>query len=119
MARLSLKIKGKPVNFEVGILAFRLYCEHHGIGLGNLGEHMQKKAEWAIVDLLYFGHEAYCRLNDKSNDESLDSATLWLEELKPSEFEKITAAINDTKLFGEKLSAMSKKKPEATELTKK
>ena len=118
MARLSLKIKGKPINFEVGILAFRLYCEHHEIGLADLGAHMQKKAEWAIVDLLYFSHEAYCRLNDKSNEQSIDSATLWMEELKPVEFEKITAAINDTKLFGEKLSAMSKKKPEATELKK-
>lgn len=113
MAKVSIRIKGKPINLEVGILAFRLFCEDKNIHLEDLGKHLEGAGVFGFADMLYAAHEAYCQLNNVENEYSNANATMWLENLTEAQLHKFQQAVMDTKMFGTKLSEAGNVKKKA------
>lgn len=103
MSAFSFTIKGSKVNFEMSILAFRLYCETQEISLDQLNEDLSKRNIFGISDILYSAHRAYCMLNDKELLYTKYEATEWIGELTDKEMQQVQNAILDVKMMGKSL----------------
>lgn len=103
MNLLNVKVAGEDVTCQMGILALRHYCEHHNIGLEALGTHMQRNGVFAVTDIIYFSHLAYCNLNGAGVKITRNQCTALVEEVDEAFFERVQEAILDIKLLGKTL----------------
>lgn len=103
MATVNLKLKSITVKADFNILAFRHYCDAKGIELEQLGEHMVKAGMFGITDMIYYGHIAYCDINDKEPLINHSQSTMWLEDADEKALKLVEEAIMDVKLLGKKL----------------
>lgn len=85
----------------------------------ELGQHLNKHGIFAMVDMVYFGHEAYCSLNDKENKYSLTEATTWIEDITEEQLAELGDRIMDIKLFGKSIKENVDAKGKAAAAAKK
>jgi len=107
MNTINLTINKKQVTCQMGVLAFRKYCDFQGINLDLLGETLEKEGVFGISDMVYFGHEAYCDLNGLQVSITRGEATMLLEEINEKTTSLIQEAILDTKMMGVSLRDMT------------
>ena len=101
---INLKINGKDIQCQMGILAIRKYCDHYNIPLEELGASLQKAGVFAVTDMVFFAHQAYCDLNGKSTIVNRDECTTAVEYLNEEAINLIMASIMDIKILGKSIS---------------
>lgn len=111
---INLKVGGKQIVGKMGVLAFRLYCDHHKIELEEIDQHITKRNLFGFTDLIYFAHCAACNIEGRPPEVSIHECTELIETENETFFEKIGEAVMDSRLMGktlrERQGEQSKKK---------
>lgn len=93
----ELTLRGKLMPFKFGTNAYRLFCRHRGIDLGDIGEAF--KDPFAILELAFFAYQTAVRMNGDTPHTDLDTFIDMVgdEQGVLSEFEKLIIA---SKMWG-------------------
>lgn len=107
MAYVHLNIEGKDVPCQFTILAFRKYCDHFDLSLGEFHSHLALKAPFSYTDMAFFAHQTFCDLNGKEVAFSLDDFTTYAGEMPEKVANEISEAILEIKLMGKSFKERS------------
>ena len=97
---INLKINSKDIRCQMGILALRKYCDHNDIPLEQLGVSIQKAGVFAVTDMVFFGHQAYCDLNGTELLGNRDECTSSIEYFDDKVIGLIMESIMGIKILG-------------------
>ena len=93
----ELTLRGEVMPFKFGTNAYRLFCKHRSIELGDIGEAF--KDPFAILELAFFAHQTAVRMNGGVPKLDLDTFVDMVgdEQGALSEFERLIVA---SKMWG-------------------
>lgn len=78
---IVIHVKGADRTLKFGTLSSALFCEAEGIKLKEMGHRISNPEPYSQINLIHTAAVAFCRINKKDVDFSLDDVTEWIDEV--------------------------------------